>query len=1390
MAIVFTPKKCHCRLLLTLLTFVFVSHNTCMAKSSRHHDVPQLNYIEEDISIQTGQELRITCYSKSVIEWIYPRHRDSEINERLTFLTTMQINSDNENEYTNVLTVNRTNYLDTGLYQCILKNSLERINNQTSDSVYVFVNSNNEDELFVQPEQITYRIFADWTFTIPCRVTNKEASVTLGINTGELVDVDGTAVSYDPERGFNVYENHARFQGPVVCTATLNDMEETARFILFYESSAPKPQPRITSSHNEVVVGSHFTITCIVDAPLSTTMVFEWEYPGKDISNSTVTVNSESQEIKQSFRTFRRFYIELELKNSELADSGDYSCTAINYRDRTTVSTSVVVLEIGYVEINPVKNQYIIESEIGSKAKIFFTTKSNPKAEYKWYKGNQIVDDNNATYSLRRLDDQRRLIINGVTLGHEGNYTLVGTNDYVSQRNSVKLVVIDKPVVTITQDPGPSHKTSPPLYTIGQSYTFDCKATGKPLPIVTWHWQQCTEMDDCKRPFPNVNQWEQISDVTSPMHGVEGTVDRPWEKKLHVPAAMVPGWYRCVAFSSSFAENVTEDIEFKLTDVRNGLQIETTSEIAIETTPFNLTCKANKYAYRNIEWTRSLNENTTEAVPTDMIFRQQTQYSHLSVINFSNLTLADSGMYTCIVVKRRGDDNVRERKEKRYNLEVQALRPPTIEVGLTQLRIETTKLNFDLHCEASGIPTPTITWYKDGVLMENNIISRTTKGTIASTLTVQRIAMTDTGLYSCKASSDGGNVYSNATIAIWAKPTVMVSPETDYVTENDNATLRCIADGNPVPIVEWAKKVNASYALPVMKHYYMTVKKSAYGVESILNLRNIKLKDIGTYRCIASNVLALDFAEGDIKVAPKTSAGQMSAALSETQIRMFALAGGGIGLCLIIFIIIILTLRRHRKRPVYRHSDIKGVIFPTVIEDGVEIDIDEAFEKTPYDSSWEFPKEKLRIGQTIGRGAFGRVYKAAAWGIDNTSTVTTVAVKMLKEDGSESEKKALTSELKMLCHIGQHLNIVNLLGACTKDCLFIIIEFCKYGNLCDYLRTRRESFVLEPKTPTSSAQSSESYEDVFEYGEDSLSLHDLACFVFQVARGMEFLSSKKVIHRDLAARNVLLSEDNVVKICDFGLARDVYTDPNYITSSSCRLPIKWMAPESICDDKVFTTESDVWSFGVLIWEIFSLGGTPYPGLPINEEFYQKIRSGYRMRCPELAPQEIYQIMLQCWNAIPRNRPSFHQLAQKLGSHLEATVRQEYIDLNEPYEKRNSRLIGGYAELIHDSIPTEYQPLMSKSGADSDKYLEPVTRRVNGSSETTFPVGANDEECHPLTSHKSSSKSEESVSSDLSSGFHSEGYPHEPKSPNSVAEDTMDEPPDYSKVIDAETSFTT
>ena len=184
-----------------------------------------------------------------------------------------------------------------------------------------------------------------------------------------------------------------------------------------------------------------------------------------------------------------------------------------------------------------------------------------------------------------------------------------------------------------------------------------------------------------------------------------------------------------------------------------------------------------------------------------------------------------------------------------------------------------------------------------------------------------------------------------------------------------------------------------------------------------------------------------------------------------------------------------------------------------------------------------------------------------------------------------------------------------------------------------------------------------------------ISTKDIICWCYQVARGMEYLASKKVMHGDLACRNILLAGDNVIKICDFGLAKDIYKTNNYKKKTSGPLPIKWMAVESLMD-QIFSTQSDVWSFGVVLWEMFSLGKTPYPGIEPGDKFYDKLISGYRMEKPDYCPRSIYNVMMNCWHSDPSARPSFKELMDFHGDLLEDGEKDHYLDLTKRFQQKH------------------------------------------------------------------------------------------------------------------------
>ncbi|XP_053178766.1 tyrosine-protein kinase receptor Tie-1 isoform X1 [Scomber japonicus] len=295
--------------------------------------------------------------------------------------------------------------------------------------------------------------------------------------------------------------------------------------------------------------------------------------------------------------------------------------------------------------------------------------------------------------------------------------------------------------------------------------------------------------------------------------------------------------------------------------------------------------------------------------------------------------------------------------------------------------------------------------------------------------------------------------------------------------------------------------------------------------------------------------------------------------------------------------------------------------------------------------------EDIKFEDVIGEGNFGQVIKAM---IKKDGSKMSAAIKMLKEFASENDHRDFAGELEVLCKLGQHPNIINLIGACeNRGYLYIAIEYAPYGNLLDFLRKSR---VLE--TDPAFAK---------EHGTAStLTSQQLLQFAVDVATGMHYLSDKQFIHRDLAARNVLVGDNLVAKIADFGLSRgeEVYVkktmaeDINLLLYSQGRLPVRWMAIESL-NYSVYTTKSDVWSFGVLLWEIVSLGGTPYCGMTCAE-LYEKLPQGYRMEKPKNCDDEVYELMRQCWRDRPYERPPFSQISVQLNRMQEA--RKAYVNM--------------------------------------------------------------------------------------------------------------------------------
>ncbi len=328
----------------------------------------------------------------------------------------------------------------------------------------------------------------------------------------------------------------------------------------------------------------------------------------------------------------------------------------------------------------------------------------------------------------------------------------------------------------------------------------------------------------------------------------------------------------------------------------------------------------------------------------------------------------------------------------------------------------------------------------------------------------------------------------------------------------------------------------------------------------------------------------------------------------------------------------------------------------------------------------EFPLEQLDFGEVLGKGQFGIVKKALARGIRKRHTAedTEVAVKTTKtKPGSKDEIEALEAELEIMSDISHHNNVVNLLGACTMDIarghLYIIMELCQLGSLKNILLKHKSCFRKDllsrnislgyPSLPTlqentgipsghwqmngeSLTHAPGHYTFAVQCKQkEYLTLGDLLQWSLDVAKGMKHLSEDKFLHCDLASRNILIAGDGTAKICDFGLGKSMDQTSVYHKMKRHTVPVSWLAPECLdLERNEYSTHSDVWSYGVLLWEMFTLGEEPFPELkkyPLR--LLYKLRQGDRLMAPNYTPPSICGLMSDCWKMEPSERPTFDEI---------------------------------------------------------------------------------------------------------------------------------------------------
>ncbi|XP_056136239.1 inactive tyrosine-protein kinase 7a [Lampris incognitus] len=539
-----------------------------------------------------------------------------------------------------------------------------------------------------------------------------------------------------------------------------------------------------------------------------------------------------------------------------------------------------------------------------------------------------------------------------------------------------------------------------------------------------------------------------------------------------------------------------------------------------------------------------------------------------------------------------------------------------------------------VQCSATGRLTPSIHWSRaDGSELPHHVIQ------IGSGLRFTKVMRADTGSYTCHASNSlQGEISASVQLTVAVYITFRLEPENTTVYRGHTAVLHCQATGDPPPFIQWKKKDK------FLEPHNSRFQKLANG--SLL-ISDVAMEDTGSYTCIAGNNCNIGHTTAQLYVVERPV--HFLEDEEKTPYRMIQTVGLSVGAA-VAYIIIVLGLmlyckrRRQAKRQgKEEEGETQQLNGQAPADPQVEVALSSLAPTADAGTSSQrhgnhdpvtLPRSNLTPLQTLGRGEFGEVFLAKAKGLAGSGG----------KGGGEEEVLVLAKALQSREEVAQqefcrqvdmfskvdHQNLTRLLAVCTDtEPHYLLLEYGhQKGDLKQYLKMTRTKEEKPEKT-------------------HNLSTKQKVGVCLQIARAMEHLSNQRFVHRDLAARNCVVSSRRHVRVSCLGLSKDVYSS-EYHQVRQALLPVRWLPSEAVFEDD-FSTKTDVWSYGVLMWEVFTQGELPHSGMDYTQLMEALKEGSLKLPLPPGCPSRVYKLMCQCWSLSPKDRPGFTEVLTALSN---------------------------------------------------------------------------------------------------------------------------------------------